>query len=302
LRIRASVANIAPTHEDIWNHVKALESWEQRGFVITLLVIAFVINGVRYAVPARQISYQPSVPATYAPVIQSQVVSAQADAKRQELEQEQKAAEAQAAADNAAAARLAMEAKARQDEADRQAAAAAQAAEKAAARHANDLARYLSGTLSRKAETKSVAVAASTEDGKSDSRLDEALASRFRSDSVDTMPAFFAPEFVSDGLLADTFGGSRDSLARLDLLDSLDGIVLAKETVEYSQDPSLDNVISAHLHADIMSMPVATRGERQTWSLTANGSGFRRDDARIMAEDRLLKQIAADTNMSLNLN
>jgi flagellar motor protein MotB len=268
------------------------EKKKLRWFMGGLVFVAFTINGVffrpinprpayvpsQYVPPQQQTYTQPTV------TLNSGAQDSTAERLKQQTALEQAAAD-KIAAENAA--RQAADEKARAD---------------AAAKHAAELARYLDVRLSKTPGVNSVAVAVATEDNKLDRNIGQALARRFRSNNMEMLPSLFAPEFVSDGLFAKTFDGSRDPLARLDLADYLDGIVLARETVQYTQDASLDNLISAHLHLDVMSMPVSTRGDSQTWTFTANGAGFKRDDARSMAEERLIKQIAGDTNMSLTLN
>lgn len=207
---------------------------------------------------------------------------AEAERSRQEAEAAKAGAE-RVAADKAAS--LAAAEKARAD---------------AIAAHEAELAKYLNGTFSRKPGIISVAVAASSEDGTLNRHIGEALARRFKTNTVETLPSLFTAEFLADGLFNDTFGGSRAPLERLDLLKSLDGLVLARENVEYSQNPALENTVTAHMHIDVTAMPVAAKGEGETWTFTANGVGFKRDDARSLAEERLIEQIAQATNMFLN--
>jgi hypothetical protein len=210
----------------------------------------------------------------------------------------QDAAIAKKAAEDVAAQDAAHQAADEKAQADR----TAKAREEAVANHSADLARYLNGTVSKKPGIASVAVAVASEDGALNRHIGEALARKFQGKAVEMFPSLFTSEFLSDGLFSDTFSGSRAALARLDLLNSLDGLVLGHETVEYSQNPSEDNTFTAHLKIDVTTMPTATTGNGETWTLSANGVGFHRDDARSMAEDRVIKQIAADTNMVLNLN
>jgi hypothetical protein len=40
-------------------------------------------------------------------------------------------------------------------------------------------------------------------------------------------------------------------------------------------------------------------GQSQSWTYVANGAGFKQSEARQMAEERLIKQIANDPKMSL---
>lgn len=177
-----------------------------------------------------------------------------------------------------------------------------QARERALAKHEAELKRYLTGTVSRNPGMASVAIAVASEDGKLDRHVGEALARRLHTNTVEMLPSLFTAEFLTDGLFADTIAGSRLSLARLDLTNTLDGLVLAREEVGYSQNPSLENTTSAHLKIDVTIIPTKSSGNGESWTLTTDGVGFHQDEARSMAEDRLIKKIAEDTNIILNLN
>ena len=222
--------------------MKAFGTWEQRGFAITLIFIAVIVNSVRSRTFPRDFPFSSK---DGAPPVSLQVASEQAAA------------------------------------------------------HAKDLDRYLNVPIARKPGTRTVAVAVVTENGQLNRTVADALAVRFKSETVDTPTTLFTPEFVSDGLFAQTFDDARAVCTRLDLRNSLDAIIFARQTVEYSQDPSLDNVLSAHMSLEVTALSVAVRGNDQKWTFRANGAGFKRDDARAMAEQRLIDQIATNTEMSL---
>ncbi|MDR3459421.1 MAG: hypothetical protein P4N60_18495 [Verrucomicrobiae bacterium] len=74
-----------------------------------------------------------------------------------------------------------------------------------------------------------------------------------------------------------------------------------RETVSYETNADLNNVITANMTLEIATLPVTGQNQSQSWTLSANGTGFRRGDARVMAEERILKQIETDTKMSLGL-
>lgn len=170
------------------------------------------------------------------------------------------------------------------------------AAEEEAAQHARDLARYLNTSVIRKPGTKTVAIVVASEDGKLNHDLSAALAEWFQADKVETLSALFAPEFVYDGLFADTFDGSLTALTRLDLTNSLDVLVLGRQTVKYSQTAALDNLFTANMQLEAIRLPVARRGDSKAWTFAANGAGFKREEARVNAEKRLIKQITGETN------
>ena len=142
---------------------------------------------------------------------------------------------------------------------------------------------------------------AASDDGTWNGSVSAALVNHFKGEPIHLISSFFKPAFVSDGLINDVFADSSDLFDRLELSKSLDGVLLAREQVQYSTTPSLDNLISANIELDIATLPIGSNGvQNRTWTLTAAGSGFTRPEAHKMAEDRIVKQILNDTNMTLN--
>jgi hypothetical protein len=88
---------------------------------------------------------------------------------------------------------------------------------------------------------------------------------------------------------------------KLELTNSLDALLLAHQSVEYSSNPSLENVLTANMKLKILAASIIGNAKSQTWTFTAVGTGFKQTDARAMAEERLIKQINADTNISATL-
>jgi len=174
------------------------------------------------------------------------------------------------------------------------------AAQEAAAEHEKFLARYLNNGFSRTTGSETLALVVVTENGKLDHTVSTALANHLQINNVKISSSFFKPEFVSDNLFANVFEGSTEILNKLELAKSLDALLLARQTVQYSKDPSLENVISAHMQLEVQVVPVASHIQNQAWSFKANGSGFTEGEARTMAEERLIKKITNDTNMSLS--
>jgi hypothetical protein len=171
--------------------------------------------------------------------------------------------------------------------------------EQASAEHAKYLARYLNTGSSRKPGMKMVAIAVVSENGTFNHAVNAAIANRFKTDSVEVLTSFFRPPFVTDGLFANALAGSNEIFDKLELSKSLDVLLLGREEVQYSTDPSLENVMSANMQLEVTAISMAD-GHRQSWTFVANGAGFKQSEARLMAEERLLKQIAGDTKMSLS--
>lgn len=185
------------------------------------------------------------------------------------------------------------------NEAEERAAAARRAAEVAAKQRQDFLERYLTpGTYSRKEGIKTVAVVAVSETGRFNRALNTSIASRWKTNSVEILSSLFQPEFVSDGLFGQLCDGRNEIVGQLELRRFVDVLVCARQQVRYMSNSSLDNVITANMQLDVILLPVAAPSESSTLTFTANGAGFKQNEARLMAEERLLKQLVGDTRMS----
>lgn len=176
--------------------------------------------------------------------------------------------------------------------------AADRAAQQAAEERQRFIARYLNSGFAQTTGAKAVAIAVVGENGRYSAAVGSALADKLRSGPRPVLSSFFRPEFVSDGLFDSLYSGSNDPVDRLELAKSLDAAVLGRQNVSYSSDPALENVITATMHLQVTAISFAT-GQSQSWSFVASGAGFKQAEARLMAEERLLKQIAKDTRISL---
>jgi hypothetical protein len=162
---------------------------------------------------------------------------------------------------------------------------------------ASFLARYVNAGFERKAGVQAVAVIATTESGQQNRALSDALTQKFKADGFDFQPSFFKPAFITDGLFDKAFNGSSLSLP---LSDSLNGLLLARESIQFEKnDSALANTITAHARIDVATIPISKDFQSQTWTLTANGAGFSQGEARANAEERLQKQIVQNTAMTL---
>ncbi len=222
--------------------------------------------------------------------------------------QEQKAAE-QAETARKEAARLreadriaAEQAAAQQARLEKERAAAAQsAAEQAAAQHASYLTRYIGTSEPRKTGGKqTLAVVAVSENGKLNSNVGQVIAGVLKTETLEVTTSRFTPEFVSDGLFAQAFGDSRPILKKLELTDSLGALLLARQTVHYSTNASLENLITANMRLEVQAVAVADSGVGKSLTITASGVGFKPDDARSQAEERLSKKIQAEADSLRN--
>jgi len=167
----------------------------------------------------------------------------------------------------------------------------------AAAQQAQFQARYLIGGFPSKTNNDNIAVVVATEDGRLNFSLTAAMATRFHTEAVHVLHPFFKAEFVSDGRFNEAFRGSSELFNKLCLTNSIDELVLARQNVQYSEDASLNNLVTATMTLDVIAVPVSGQSDSKTWTFTAYGPGFTKEVARGAAEERLIKQIATGTNM-----
>lgn len=174
-----------------------------------------------------------------------------------------------------------------------------ESARKATEERAKFIARYINPDTARVPEKKSVAVLVVSESGKLNRTIASVLMDRVRNDRVVLLPSFFKPEFVADGLFGKALSGSTTLFGQLELEKVLDILLLARQSVQYTTNQSLENVITANMSLEISAIPIITSLPGDAWTLTANGAGFTPGQARQMAEERLLSQIASDTKIRI---
>lgn len=220
--------------------------------------------------------------------------------KQEQLQKQQEAAAQKAASDAAAAAQKAASdaAAAAQKAAIATAAAAQKAAKEAADAHAEFLARYTNTNFTRNPGIKMAAVAVAGENGTMNHAIGAALVNRFKGERLELSDSFFKPALVSDGLFNDAFNGASDLFNKLELAKALDALLLGRQDVQYSTNAALENIVTANMHLELVALPVAGQIQSQDWKFMATGAGTGPAEARQQAEERVIKQIRTDTNMS----
>lgn len=178
-------------------------------------------------------------------------------------------------------------------------AAKVKAIQDAAVEHERFITKYVNIGIAKKTGNQMVAVAVASETGSMNHAIGSALVSRFKTDHVQLTDSFFKPELVTDGLFLKTFNGATDLFNKLELAKSLDALLLARQIVQYETNADLNNVITVNMSLEVTTLPVTGQIQSQSWTFTANGSGFRRGEARMQAEERIIKQLESNTNMSL---
>jgi hypothetical protein len=175
------------------------------------------------------------------------------------------------------------------------------AIQEAAAKHAQYVAQYVNPGFSKRPGTQSLALLVVNQNGKLDTQVASVIAAHFKSENVSVSSSFFTAKFISDNLFNKVFDGSTDILNQLGLTNSLDGVLLARETVQFVKNSaSMDNLITANMTIEVQLVPVSGSVQNKTWKFIAAGAGFSQTEAESNAEDRLDKKISADTTISLS--
>jgi hypothetical protein len=159
---------------------------------------------------------------------------------------------------------------------------------------------YINTNITRNAGEEMIAVACMSENRTMNPAIADALAKHFNSAHIKFTSSFFRPTIITDRLFEPLYDGSKDIFQKMELENFLDGLLLARQEVQYSKNEALDGVITASMNVQIVTLPVTAQIESQSWSLSANGAGFNNADARMQAEERIIKQITESTTMSLN--
>lgn len=280
-------------------------NWKLPVFIGILATAALLINYLFFTSAAERRESKAQEEREAVAVVAAEQAEEKLALEKKEAEERQqrmaKEAEAQRVSDEADA-KAKAEAKRVRDEAETKAKAdeaRKKAAEEAASVQARFLARYLNLGFTRQPGVATIGVAIESEVGTMNPTIANALAQRLKTAEVQLLNSFFKPEFVADRFVGNILSGDTGIFGRLELTNSLNGVLVGRQTVTYSTNAALENTITANLRLEVMALPVGFTRESQSWNFAANGIGFRPHEARQLAEDRIIEQIAKSTNLVL---
>lgn len=173
------------------------------------------------------------------------------------------------------------------------------AAQDAIVAHDRFVAQYENTNIIKTPGIELIAVACAAEDGTMNHAVSAALLNRFKTNGVELASSFFRPTLITEGVFDSVFSGSGDMFKKLELAKYVDGLLLARQEVQCSTNAALDNIITADMHLEVVTLAVSGQIQSQAWKFAAKGTGFNPTDARMQAEERILKQITSDNTMSL---
>jgi hypothetical protein len=129
------------------------------------------------------------------------------------------------------------------------------------------------------------------EKGNQNLPLSSLIADALRQKGAKTTVSFFKPAFVKDGLFAKAFIGQGDALDRLPLTNTIHNFVLGRQNVTYKPNPELSGVITATMKLDLNAGVMDGLRSSASQSLQSIGAGFTEDEARTLAEERIISQL-----------
>lgn len=137
-----------------------------------------------------------------------------------------------------------------------------------------------------------IAVLIVTEDGKPNKLLSNAFVTLLNSNGFNSTASLFTSDFVSDGLFSSVFGGSKVPIEKLELPGLADTLLLGQQTVNYSANPGLENLITAEMILNFSTLPLNNRAREYTQKLKVLGAELeKRERARAVAEERIIEQL-----------
>jgi hypothetical protein len=136
----------------------------------------------------------------------------------------------------------------------------------------------------------SIAVMVADENGKPNESLAQSICTILDTNGLTTTASLFTPDFIADGLFGQMLSGSKEAFDKLQLTNTVQAVMLARQSVEYSTNAAL-GAITATMTFDAGAF--STSGFQMIFanSVKVAGPGLTCLEARNMAEERVLKQL-----------
>jgi len=153
------------------------------------------------------------------------------------------------------------------------------------------LERYIAmAAIQNRPESREVAILLIDEAGRLDSVLAQGISDLLDQRAWNPTVALFTSAVASDsGLFDDLFQGRKSRIDDLELRTHVDYILAGRETLEYSRNPQLADLFSAHLTLELHRVPVKEGGIERVTKFSVVGAGFSEDSSRLAAFKKMLK-------------
>ena len=137
----------------------------------------------------------------------------------------------------------------------------------------------------------SIAVMVADENGRPNESLAQSICTLLDTNGLTTTASLFTPAFIADGLFGQMLSGSKEAFDKLQLTNTIQAVMLARQSVEYSTNSALADVITATMTFDANAFSKSSFQMIFANSIKVAGAGVTRLEARTSAEERLLKQL-----------
>ncbi|NUO09435.1 MAG: hypothetical protein HUU08_12280 [Candidatus Brocadia sp.] len=154
--------------------------------------------------------------------------------------------------------------------------------------HEDFLKRYLlTRSFINNSESQEVAVLVVDEGNNVSQDITQKIALSVKNERLNVVSSLFTDSFVSDGIFEGIFRGDANEVKKLELSKYIDYVILGKKIVIFSENPELQNVITAKVSIEVHLVSAETGTIEDSFTITETGAGFSKD----AAEEILLERI-----------
>ncbi|MEO0266391.1 MAG: hypothetical protein ABIM43_07300 [candidate division WOR-3 bacterium] len=152
--------------------------------------------------------------------------------------------------------------------------------------------RYLSNrSFVNRPDSQEVAVLVIDEQNRVNLDITQKIASLLKIKRFNITSSLFSGKFVSDGMFERIFNGSAGDVSNLELPKHSDYIILGKKSVNFTENPDLMDVLTAHAAIEIHVIYARTGTVVDSFNVSEVGAGFSKPNAESIAMERIFKKL-----------
>jgi hypothetical protein len=140
-------------------------------------------------------------------------------------------------------------------------------------------------------DSQEVAVLVIDEENRVNHHITQKIVSLLKTKGFNITSSLFSDKFVSDGMFERIFIGSADVVSSLELPKHSDYIILGKKSVNFTENPDLLNVLTAHATIEIHVISARTGSVIDSFNVSEVGAGFSKSNAENLAIESIFKKL-----------
>lgn len=153
--------------------------------------------------------------------------------------------------------------------------------------------RYLlSRSFLNRPESQEVAVLVIDEGNRVNRDVNQKIKSVLKNKGLNATASLFSDQFISDGVFDRIFEGDAEKVKKLELLKHTDYIILGKKTVAFSENPDMQNMITARTIVEFRIISAKTGVIEDSFTISEVGAGFSKATSEGLAIERILKKLS----------